>query len=213
MAQNESGDMTCTYAGEVRNRVVKSLGQELLSDRHVVEQRCWGQSTFLQQVTLELVDDFRPGGVRDRLLGLHNAFLAKHGQQSIQGFRIASTDPLLPLANPQKSIHNVAVQMPGIAMCFCFSQPAEIGNHQELLSDRVLCIALLGNSGRIGIKVFAQRPLPHSFNRAWESEELVYHSPRVPSRRPRTMPRRSKNASKPINKARTPTRGIVREAA
>ena len=91
--------------------VVKSLGQELLNDGHVVEQRGRGQAAFLQQVAPELVDDPGPGVVCDRWLVLfHNAFLAKHGQQSRQRFRIASADPLLPTAKSQKSIHNLAVQ-------------------------------------------------------------------------------------------------------
>ena len=111
VTQNESGDVRCPYHGEVRNRVVKSLGQELLRDGHVVEQRGWGQAAFLQQVAPELVDDPRPGVVCDRLLVLfHNAFLAKHGQQSRQRFRLASADPLLPTAKSQISIHNLAVQ-------------------------------------------------------------------------------------------------------
>ena len=79
MTQNESGDVRCLYHGEVRNRVVKSLGQELLSDRHVVEQSGGGQTAFVQQVASELGDDPGLGGVSDRWLVLHDAFLAKHG--------------------------------------------------------------------------------------------------------------------------------------
>jgi hypothetical protein len=83
VTQNESSDVRCLYHGEVRNRVVKSLGQELLRDGHVVEQRGGIQAAVLQQVAPELVGDPRPGVVCDRLLVLfHNAFLAKHRQQS-----------------------------------------------------------------------------------------------------------------------------------
>lgn len=39
VTQNESGDVRCPYHGEVWNYVVKSIGQELLRDGHVVEQR------------------------------------------------------------------------------------------------------------------------------------------------------------------------------
>ena len=164
MTQNESGDVRCLYHGEVRNRVVKSLGQELLRDGQVVEQRGWGQAAFLQQVAPELVDDPPPGVVCDRLLVLfHNASLVKHGQQSRQRFRLASADPLLPTAKSQVSIHNLATQCLDIDVILC--QPAaEIGNYYDLLSDRVVSIALFGNSGRIGIEVFIQRPLAEPFN-------------------------------------------------
>ena len=50
-------------------------------------------------------------GVRDRwLVRFHNTGLAKHGQQSQQRLRVASTNSLLPTAQAQKSIHNLAVQ-------------------------------------------------------------------------------------------------------
>ena len=39
VTHHESGDVRCTQHGEVRSPVVKSLGQELLNDGHVVEQR------------------------------------------------------------------------------------------------------------------------------------------------------------------------------
>jgi hypothetical protein len=116
---------------------VKSLGKELLNDRHVVEQRGWGQAAFLQQVAPELLDDSRPGVVRDRLLGmLHNTFLAKHRQQSLQRFRFASADQVLPAARPQESIHNLAVQGLDINV-FLFQPAAESGNDYDLLPDQV----------------------------------------------------------------------------
>ena len=39
MTRNESGDVRWTQRGEVRSPIVKSLGQELLNDGNVVEQR------------------------------------------------------------------------------------------------------------------------------------------------------------------------------
>jgi hypothetical protein len=106
------------------------------------------------------------GVVRDRwLVRLHNAFLAKHGQQSLQGLRIASANPPRPTAKSQKSIHNLAVQRVDIHV-FLLQPPAEIGDCDNLLSDRVVTIALFGYTGRTGIEVFTQRPLAKSFNRA-----------------------------------------------
>jgi len=96
---------------------------------------------------------------------LHDAYLAKHGQQSIQRFRIASANPLLPTAKSQKSIHNLAVESPEINL-FLVQPPAEIGDYHDLLSDRVVSIALFGYGGRIGVEVLTQRPLAQSFNRA-----------------------------------------------
>ena len=49
---------------------------------------------------------------------------------------------------------------------FLLQPPAEIGNYDDLLSDGVVSVALFGNSGRIGIEVFTQRPLAEPFNRA-----------------------------------------------
>ena len=80
-------------------------------------------------------------------------------------FRIASANPLLPTAKSQKSIHNLAVQSLDIDV-FLLQPPAEIGDYDDLLSDRVVRIALFGYSGRIGVEVFTQRPLAEPFNRA-----------------------------------------------
>ena len=96
---------------------------------------------------------------------LHDACLAKHGQQSLQGLRIASTNPLGPTAMPKKSIHNIAVQSLDINV-FLLQPPAEIGKYDDLLSDGVVSVALIGYSGRIGVEVFTQRPLAEPFNRA-----------------------------------------------
>ena len=145
---------------------MKSFGQKLLNDGHVVEQRGGGQTAFLQQVAPVLGDDPGWGVVRDRWwIRLHNAYLAKHGQQSLQGLRIASANPLMPTAKVQKSIHNLAVQSPDINP-FLLQPPAEIGDYDDLLSDRVGSIALFGYTGRVGVEVFTQRPLAQSFNRA-----------------------------------------------
>jgi hypothetical protein len=96
---------------------------------------------------------------------LHDAYLAKHGQQSLQGLRIASTNPLGPTAMSQKSIHNIAVQsLDGNVLLL--QPPAEIGNSDDLLSDGVVSVALIGYSGGIGVEVFTQRPLAEPFNRA-----------------------------------------------
>jgi hypothetical protein len=75
-----------------------------------------------------LVDNFRPGVVRDRLLALfHDASLAKHGQQSRQCLRIPSADSLLSTAKSQKSFHNVAVH--GLDFdVLLFQPPAEVGD-------------------------------------------------------------------------------------
>jgi hypothetical protein len=166
VAHNESGDVRCAEQGEVRSPVVKSCGQELLNDGHVVEQRGRGQTAFLQQVAPKLGDDPGLGAVRDGWLARpHNAFLAKHGQQSLQGFRIASANSLLPMAKSQKSIHNLAVQSLDSDV-FPHQPPAEISDYDDLLSDRVVSIALIGYSGRIRVEVFIQRPLAEPFNRA-----------------------------------------------
>ena len=64
---------------------------------------------------------------------------------------------------------------------FVLQPPAEIGNGDDLPSDRVVSIALFDDSGCIGVEVFAQRTLAKPFNGAWERKELAYHPFRVPS--------------------------------
>jgi len=49
---------------------------------------------------------------------------------------------------------------------FLLQPPAEISDHDDLLSDRMAPIALCGHSGCVGVEVFTQRPLAQSFNRA-----------------------------------------------
>ena len=82
----------------------------------------------------------------------------------------------------QESIHHLAIQILEPDM-FVLKPSTEIGDHHDLISDRVPRIALLGYSGSVSVKVHAQRPLAQPFNRAWKSEELVYHPPRMPTTR------------------------------
>jgi len=69
------------------------------------------------------------------------------------------------MAMLQKSIHNLAVQSLD-SNVLLFHPPAEIGNSDDLLSDGVVSVALIGYSGGIGVEVFTQRPLAEPFNRA-----------------------------------------------
>ena len=116
----------------------------------------------------------------------HDSRLAKPGEESTQYASIASADSALPLVMLQESIHRLAIQILERDM-FVLKPSTEIGDHHDLSSDRVPRIALLGYRGSVSVKVHAQRPMAQPFNRAWKSEKLVYHSPRMPTRR-RTMP-------------------------
>ena len=75
----------------------------------------------------------------------------------------ASRYSLLPTAQAQKSIHSLAVQSLDIDL-FPLQPPAKIGDYDNLLSDRVVSIALFGCPGRIRVEVFTQRPLAEPFN-------------------------------------------------
>jgi hypothetical protein len=134
----------------------------------------------------------------------------------VQRFRIASADSLLPPPESQEPAHYLAIQILDSEM-FLFKPPTEIGDYDDLLPDRVSTIALFGHIGRIAVEVLTQRPLAQSFNCAWESEELVYHSSRVPSRATKLcriaaveMPM---NGGAHDNMRHSPGRGIVRDAA
>jgi hypothetical protein len=105
------------------------------------------------------------GGVPNRWLVLHDASLAKHVQQPPQRLRIASANPLLPTAKAQKAIHNLAIQSLEVNV-FPIQPSAEISDHDDLLLDGVVSVALIGYSSRIGVEVFIQRPLAQPFNRA-----------------------------------------------
>ena len=112
---------------------------------------------------------------------LHDAFLAKHGQHPIQRFRVTSTNALLSTLISQESINDLVVQSPDRNL-FVLQPAAEIGDGDDLPADRLVSIALFGDSGRVGVEVFAQRTLAKAFNRAWKREEFVYHPSSVPSR-------------------------------
>jgi hypothetical protein len=107
---------------------------------------------------------------------------SKPGQESTQYASIAAADSILPLVMLQESIHHLAIQTLERDV-FVLKPSTEIGDHHDLGSDRVPRIALLGYSGSVSVKVHAQRPLAESFNRAWTSEKLVYHFPRMPTTR------------------------------
>ncbi len=62
------------------------------------------------------------------------------------------------MAMSQKSNHNLAVQILDSNL-FLFQPSAEIGNYDDLLSDGVVSVTLIGYSGRIGVEVLTQRPL------------------------------------------------------
>jgi hypothetical protein len=88
----------------------------------------------------------------------------------------APTSTLLSATPAQESIHHLVVQSFDRDV-FVLQPPAEIGDGDDLPSDGVVSIALFGNSGRVGVEVFAQRTLAKPFNGAWESEEFVITLP------------------------------------
>jgi hypothetical protein len=90
--------------------------------------------------------------------------LAKHGQQSLQGLRIASANPQRPTAMSQEPIHNLAVQSLDINV-FLLQPTAEIGNSDDLLSDGVVSVALIGYSGGIASRYSLRGP--------WRSRSIV----------------------------------------
>jgi len=92
------------------------------------------------------------------------AFAAKHGEHPIQRFRVASTNTL-SATKAQESIHDVVVQRLYFDV-FVLQPPAEIGDGNDLPSDRVVSIAPFGDSGRVSVEVFAQRTLAKPFNGA-----------------------------------------------
>jgi hypothetical protein len=107
----------------------------------------------------KLSEDRGSGVVRYQwLLRLRNADLAKHGKHSLQGLRIASTNPLRLIAMSQESNHNLSVQIPDRNL-FLFHPSAEIGDDDDLLSDGIVSVTLIGYNGHIGVEVFTQRPL------------------------------------------------------
>jgi hypothetical protein len=85
-----------------------------------------------------------------------------------------------PPAALQKSIHYVAIQA-GDIDAFVAQPSTEVRDHHNMAFDGTRRVTLLGYKARIRIQVFAERLLPEPVNRAGESEELVYHSPSLPS--------------------------------
>jgi hypothetical protein len=73
----------------------------------------------------------------------HYSSLAKPGQKSTQYARIAAADSTLPLVILQESIHHLAIQTLERDM-FVLKPSTEIGDHHDLVSDRVSHITLLG---------------------------------------------------------------------
>jgi hypothetical protein len=80
----------------------------------------------------------------------------------------------------EESINDLVIQSLNRNL-FVLQPAAEIGDGDDLPSDRVVRIALFGDSGCVRIEVFTQRTLAKPFNRAWEGEEFIYHPSRVPS--------------------------------
>jgi hypothetical protein len=81
----------------------------------------------------------------------------------------------------QEPAHHPIVQSLDLDV-FVLQPPAEIGDGDDLPADRLVSIALFGDSGRVGVEVFAQRALAKTLNGARESEKLAYHPFKVPSR-------------------------------
>jgi hypothetical protein len=71
----------------------------------------------------------------------------------------------MPLMMPHKSIHRLAIHIMQLNISL-LKPSTEIGDHYDLVSDRVPRIALLGDGGSIRVNVLAQRPLAQPFNRA-----------------------------------------------
>jgi len=120
----------------------------------------------------------------------HCSGLAEPSQESTQYAGIASVDAVFPLVMLQESIHYFPIQI--LERDTSVLKPStEIGDHHDLISDRVPRITLQGYRGSVSVKMHAQRPLAQPFNRAWKSKKLVYHSPRMPVQTEKTMPRGS----------------------
>jgi hypothetical protein len=73
----------------------------------------------------------------------HGSRLAKPGPESTQYARIAAADSTLPLVMLQESIHHLAIQTLERDV-FVLKPSTEIGDHHDLISDRVPRKALLG---------------------------------------------------------------------
>ncbi|HEY3627136.1 MAG TPA: hypothetical protein VGL00_12655, partial [Terracidiphilus sp.] len=73
-------------------------------------------------------------------------------------------DSRLPLMMLHESIHHLAIQILQLNV-FLLKPSIEVGDHHDLISDRVPRITLLGYSGSVTVQVLTQRPLAHLFNR------------------------------------------------
>jgi len=110
-------------------------------------RRRGGQSTFLQQVVLESVDDallralYCPFSVR-----LDDSSLAKQREEPVQCAPITTSGPPLLAASLQKAIQHIAVQG-WDRNAFLLKPPTEIGDHHNLASDRVWRVTPLGYRG------------------------------------------------------------------
>jgi hypothetical protein len=69
----------------------------------------------------------------------------------------------LSTTEAQESIQDLVVQSLNRNL-FVLQPAAEISDGDDLPSNRVVSIALFGDSGCIGVKVFAQRALAKPFN-------------------------------------------------
>ena len=92
----------------------------------------------------ELMGDVLPRALCRRFSVLcHSSCLAKPGQESAQYASIAAADSIVPFVMPDESIHHLAIQILELDM-FVLKPSTEIGDHHDLISDRVPRIALLG---------------------------------------------------------------------
>jgi hypothetical protein len=181
MTPHKPGNVGDTKRAKVQSLVAKALRKELINEGYIILQRRPGQPPLFQQITAKLIGDALPRApYRQTLALLHHSGLAQHGKESIQYAGVASADSCLPLMMPHESIHCPAIQISQLDM-FVLKPSTEIGDHHDLISDRVPRIALLGDGGCVCVQVPTQRPLAQPFNRAWKSEKLFYHPSRMPT--------------------------------
>src|SRR5260370_40556578 len=117
-------------------------------------RRRGGQSTFLQQVVLESIDDALPRALYCPFsVRLDDSSLAKQGEEPVQCAPITTSGPVLLAASLQKAIQHVAVQ-PRHRNALLLNPLTEIRDHHHLASDRVWRVALLRYHRGVGVKVF-----------------------------------------------------------
>ena len=137
----------------------KSLGEELVNDGHVVVQRRRGQPTFLQQVAPESMGHALPRTLYRRFCPCcaTTPVLAKQGQESAQCAGIATADSAVPFAMSVRNRSTTLLSRSWSRDVFLLKPSTEIGDHHDLVSDRVSRIALLGYSGSVSVKVFISK--------------------------------------------------------